>query len=154
MPVEYVGLIIPNVFVVGMGLDAAERFRHLPYIGVSFLLLTSPGAQEVRLSQEGVKTSKSRFNNRAMQREDEKHSLGLLGLGLLHLLVLLRLFSARKHGANHQQHTCGNVNCKRVGYRSGTMAQPTRWSKQGRAARKASSSAQTQRRQAPATCQP
>ena len=32
VPVEYVGFTIPNVFVVGYGLDHAERYRNLPYI--------------------------------------------------------------------------------------------------------------------------
>ena len=32
IPVRYVGKEIPNVFVVGYGLDYNERFRHLPYI--------------------------------------------------------------------------------------------------------------------------
>jgi len=32
VPVEYVGFEIPDRFVVGYGLDFAERFRHLPYI--------------------------------------------------------------------------------------------------------------------------
>src|SRR2546426_3083459 len=32
IPVEYVGFEIPDRFVVGYGLDFAERFRHLPYI--------------------------------------------------------------------------------------------------------------------------
>ena len=31
---RYVGFEIPNRFVVGYGLDFAERFRNLPYIGV------------------------------------------------------------------------------------------------------------------------
>lgn len=31
---EYVGLSIPDEFVVGYGLDYAQRFRNLPYIGV------------------------------------------------------------------------------------------------------------------------
>ncbi|TVQ32525.1 MAG: hypoxanthine phosphoribosyltransferase [Geminicoccaceae bacterium] len=30
---DYVGFTIPDVFVVGYGIDYAERFRHLPYIG-------------------------------------------------------------------------------------------------------------------------
>ncbi|GAC1653458.1 MAG: hypoxanthine phosphoribosyltransferase [Herpetosiphon sp.] len=34
VPVEYVGFDIPNEFVVGYGLDYAERYRNLPYIGV------------------------------------------------------------------------------------------------------------------------
>jgi hypoxanthine phosphoribosyltransferase len=31
---DYVGFIIPNVFVVGYGLDYAERYRNLPFVGV------------------------------------------------------------------------------------------------------------------------
>jgi hypoxanthine phosphoribosyltransferase len=31
--VKYVGWDIPNEFVVGYGLDYAERYRDLPYIG-------------------------------------------------------------------------------------------------------------------------
>ncbi|MBA3468917.1 MAG: hypoxanthine phosphoribosyltransferase [Herpetosiphonaceae bacterium] len=31
---DYVGFDIPNEFVVGYGLDYAERYRNLPYIGV------------------------------------------------------------------------------------------------------------------------
>ncbi len=33
VPIEYVGFDIPNEFVVGYGLDYAERYRDLPYIG-------------------------------------------------------------------------------------------------------------------------
>lgn len=32
--VDYQGFVIPDYFVVGYGLDYAERFRNLPYIGV------------------------------------------------------------------------------------------------------------------------
>ncbi|WP_099224495.1 hypoxanthine phosphoribosyltransferase [Listeria costaricensis] len=31
---DYVGFIVPNEFVVGYGLDYAEKYRNLPYIGV------------------------------------------------------------------------------------------------------------------------
>jgi hypoxanthine phosphoribosyltransferase len=34
IPVRYVGFEIPNKFVVGYGLDFAERYRNLPYVGV------------------------------------------------------------------------------------------------------------------------
>lgn len=34
VPVNYLGFDIPNEFVVGYGLDYAERYRNLPYIGV------------------------------------------------------------------------------------------------------------------------
>jgi hypoxanthine phosphoribosyltransferase len=32
VPLEYIGFEIPDRFVVGYGLDFAERFRHLPYV--------------------------------------------------------------------------------------------------------------------------
>jgi len=32
--VDYTGFIIPNKYCVGYGLDYAEIYRHLPYIGV------------------------------------------------------------------------------------------------------------------------
>ena len=34
IPADYVGFEIPNEFVVGYGLDHAEQYRNLPYIGV------------------------------------------------------------------------------------------------------------------------
>jgi hypoxanthine phosphoribosyltransferase len=33
VPVRYVGFDIPNEFVVGYGLDFAERYRNLPFVG-------------------------------------------------------------------------------------------------------------------------
>lgn len=32
--VEYIGRVIPDEFVVGYGLDYAQRYRNLPYIGI------------------------------------------------------------------------------------------------------------------------
>jgi hypoxanthine phosphoribosyltransferase len=32
--IDYIGFIIPDLFVVGYGLDYAQKYRHLPYIGV------------------------------------------------------------------------------------------------------------------------
>ena len=32
--VDYVGFTIPDEFVVGYGLDYAEKYRNLPYIGI------------------------------------------------------------------------------------------------------------------------
>ncbi len=32
--IDYVGFIVPDEFVVGYGLDYAEKYRNLPYIGV------------------------------------------------------------------------------------------------------------------------
>jgi hypoxanthine phosphoribosyltransferase len=34
VPVKYCGFSIPDRFVVGYGLDFAEKYRNLPYIGV------------------------------------------------------------------------------------------------------------------------
>ena len=34
VPVRYVGFEIPDAFVVGYGLDFAERYRNLPYVAV------------------------------------------------------------------------------------------------------------------------
>jgi hypoxanthine phosphoribosyltransferase len=34
VPIEYLGFTIPNEFVVGYGLDYAQRYRNLPFIGV------------------------------------------------------------------------------------------------------------------------
>ena len=31
---DYTGYVIPNEFVVGYGLDYAEHYRNLPYIGI------------------------------------------------------------------------------------------------------------------------
>jgi hypoxanthine phosphoribosyltransferase len=33
VPVRYHGFAVPDVFVVGYGLDYAERYRNLPYVG-------------------------------------------------------------------------------------------------------------------------
>ena len=36
VPIEpdYCGFVIPDVFVVGYGLDFNDEYRHLPYVGV------------------------------------------------------------------------------------------------------------------------
>ncbi len=34
VPLDYVGFVIPNRFVVGYGLDYQEKLRNLPYIGI------------------------------------------------------------------------------------------------------------------------
>ena len=34
VPVRYVGFDIPNEFVIGYGLDYAERYRNLPFVGL------------------------------------------------------------------------------------------------------------------------
>ena len=44
VPVRYVGFEIPNRFVIGYGLDFAERYRNLPYVGVLDPDLIGPAA--------------------------------------------------------------------------------------------------------------
>jgi hypoxanthine phosphoribosyltransferase len=44
VPVRYVGFEIPNRFVVGYGLDFAERYRNLPFVGVLDASLLPEGA--------------------------------------------------------------------------------------------------------------
>jgi hypoxanthine phosphoribosyltransferase len=34
VPVDFVGFEIPNAFVMGYGLDYAEQYRNVPFIGV------------------------------------------------------------------------------------------------------------------------
>jgi hypoxanthine phosphoribosyltransferase len=44
VPVRWVGFEIPNKFVIGYGLDFAERYRNLPYVGVLSEELMPEGA--------------------------------------------------------------------------------------------------------------
>ena len=34
MNIDYCGYTVPDEFLVGYGLDCAEKYRNLPYIGV------------------------------------------------------------------------------------------------------------------------
>ena len=44
VPVRYVGFEIPNRFVIGYGLDFAERYRNLPYVAVLHADLIPPAS--------------------------------------------------------------------------------------------------------------
>ena len=44
VPVRWTGFEIPNRFVIGYGLDFAERYRNLPYVGVLDPALLPEGA--------------------------------------------------------------------------------------------------------------
>jgi hypoxanthine phosphoribosyltransferase len=44
VPVRYTGFEIPNHFVIGYGLDFAERYRNLPYVAVLDASLVPEGA--------------------------------------------------------------------------------------------------------------
>ncbi len=45
VPIDYLGFTIEDVFVVGYGLDCAQRYRNLPYLGV---LTPSDGSSPLR----------------------------------------------------------------------------------------------------------
>lgn len=34
LPVKYIGFEVPDAFIVGFGIDYAEKYRNLPYIGI------------------------------------------------------------------------------------------------------------------------
>jgi len=34
IPLDYVGFVVPDKFVIGYGLDLAQKYRNLPYIGI------------------------------------------------------------------------------------------------------------------------
>ena len=48
IPLDYVGFEIPNKFVIGYGLDYAEIYRNLPFVGVLKPELYSPEVAEER----------------------------------------------------------------------------------------------------------
>jgi len=51
---DYVGFVVPDQFVVGYGLDYAERYRNLPFVGVlrpEFYQSSSAEADPVRAAQ-------------------------------------------------------------------------------------------------------
>jgi hypoxanthine phosphoribosyltransferase len=51
VPLDYLGFTVDDVFVVGYGLDAAQRFRNLPYVGV---LSTEPAPDAAAPQDEGA----------------------------------------------------------------------------------------------------
>jgi hypoxanthine phosphoribosyltransferase len=51
---RYVGFEIPNRFVIGYGLDFAERYRNLPYIGVLREDLIADGGNEQEIHRSPV----------------------------------------------------------------------------------------------------
>jgi hypoxanthine phosphoribosyltransferase len=50
---EYVGFVVPDLFVVGYGMDVAHAFRELPYVGVV--------EERARRARAGARGSRARF---------------------------------------------------------------------------------------------
>jgi hypoxanthine phosphoribosyltransferase len=52
MKAEHVGFVVPDLFVVGYGMDVAHAFRELPYVGV---------VEETKRARAGARGSRARF---------------------------------------------------------------------------------------------
>jgi hypoxanthine phosphoribosyltransferase len=60
---DYVGFEIPDFFVVGYGLDFAERFRNLPFVGVLKSHVYKLGCQSI-IPRKTTKTSRPKSRTR------------------------------------------------------------------------------------------
>ena len=58
--VKYVGFDIPNDFVVGYGLDYAEKYRNLPFVGTLAPMFTNSGLLRLKASATSKESDTSR----------------------------------------------------------------------------------------------
>ena len=102
VPVRYVGFEIPNRFVVGYGLDFAERYRNLPYVGV---LQEDAGAGVTSRVRKPLYAAKVRITRRcycatgrpAMNRFFRSGLLPLILIVLVVYLASTQLMSSSKN---------------------------------------------------------
>ena len=76
VPVRYVGFEIPNRFVIGYGLDFAERYRNLPYVGVLDPALVPEGAHDAPGHTRDVEPQLRSSPLHAPPAERSAHRLG------------------------------------------------------------------------------
>lgn len=56
---DYVGFQIPDFFVVGYGLDFAERYRNLPFVGVLHPHVYDQGGEKIKAASPRKQTARS-----------------------------------------------------------------------------------------------
>ncbi len=61
--VDYVGFEIPDFFVVGYGLDFAERYRNLPFVGVLFPRVYRTGCERIYRNVAPETSDRPRFDD-------------------------------------------------------------------------------------------
>ena len=75
MKAEHVGFVVPDLFVVGYGMDVAHAFRELPYVGV----VEDKPARKVRAGVRGSRVPVLAGRHRRAAGESRRGSRGRAG---------------------------------------------------------------------------